>query len=543
LLIKFNFFFCNIAFIIIFFIKLIFINFSTADLFTKLNLNENIVNLFFIFWTNYWFLFIFFMFINIINWIHFYNYYSNIYIYLIVFFFLPYTGEIFDFYLSSYLLSFLNINLFNINFLLLNNLNKYHPFILYTSAAYILFLLYFFLFFQISNFNYFKNFFCFKTQINLVWCNLNLIVSALYLGSWWALQESSWGGWWNWDASETLGLLIFFFIIRIIHSTNVINFYIFFQYLSSILIFLIILAYFFIQLNFEFTSHNFGIKFFFFFSNNTFLIESIRFNLFIIFFLITKLFTLIHRNLFFFKYQDIFNLKILYKNYIIILISILILKSLIVSFSFLWNFFSWNFLYLNISNSEVELKLEYVMLLFFLFSVTVKFNILFLINILNYFIFNFYFMIALIKNKPIIVIFLHLLIINFLNFNFLNSNIDLFKFDYYLIFENFIFNHIFYFCNANIILDVFFVEINHKFLFRYDWFDNITIFNSLTLNNLPFFLFHFTNNNFWHIIITAINFFFLESCFLSNCIFFFILISFSIWLILRKKIFLNQIWL
>ena len=87
-----------------------------------------------------------------------------------------------------------------------------------------------------------------------------LIVTALYLGSWWALQEGSWGGWWNWDASEFLGLLIFYFIVTLFHIRyNLQSLTKLYQSLYLSLSYLFI-YFFFLQLNFSVISHNFGFR-------------------------------------------------------------------------------------------------------------------------------------------------------------------------------------------------------------------------------------------------------------------------------------------
>jgi len=90
--------------------------------------------------------------------------------------------------------------------------------------------------------------------------SIPLITIALYLGSWWALQEGSWGGWWNWDASEFFGLLIFYYLILSVHRPDLVksllllvNFLLKTQYL--LVIFFLLL-----QLNFNVISHNFGFR-------------------------------------------------------------------------------------------------------------------------------------------------------------------------------------------------------------------------------------------------------------------------------------------
>ena len=87
------------------------------------------------------------------------------------------------------------------------------------------------------------------------------------LGGWWALQEGTWGGWWNWDASEVLGLLILILAYVEVHSNY--NYYLESRKQERVILFLllILLSYYFIQLNFELTSHSFGTRFNHFFNN------------------------------------------------------------------------------------------------------------------------------------------------------------------------------------------------------------------------------------------------------------------------------------
>jgi hypothetical protein len=87
-----------------------------------------------------------------------------------------------------------------------------------------------------------------------------LIIIALYLGSWWALQEGSWGGWWNWDISEVFGLLIFYKITVILHSklywsSRYFNYW--YSYIASVIF---ITFYLIMQINFELSAHDFGFK-------------------------------------------------------------------------------------------------------------------------------------------------------------------------------------------------------------------------------------------------------------------------------------------
>lgn len=145
------------------------------------------------------------------------------------------------------------------NILLKNSINKIHPFLLYSSS--IIFFISIFLSFHTFNKNFF---FQDSLEINRFFYKLKTflikILVALYLGSWWALQEGSWGGWWNWDASEFFALIILYCIVKSFHE-NIIhkNFFVFLlssqKYLSYIFIFFSVL-----QLNFDTISHNFGFR-------------------------------------------------------------------------------------------------------------------------------------------------------------------------------------------------------------------------------------------------------------------------------------------
>jgi cytochrome c biogenesis factor len=87
-----------------------------------------------------------------------------------------------------------------------------------------------------------------------------LISISLYMGAWWALQEGSWGGWWNWDPSEVFGLLILTKLLLMFHlQTSKQNFL-----LNTITTYstssLIITIYLILQMSYTLVSHNFGLS-------------------------------------------------------------------------------------------------------------------------------------------------------------------------------------------------------------------------------------------------------------------------------------------
>jgi hypothetical protein len=164
--------------------------------------------------------------------------------------------------LNSYLFLFKNTPNF-FNNLLYNPLNKYHPILFFSS--------YIFLYNTVSYANFFSNhrtlnsldrigrymyiYTSFKN--NVYWI---VILFSLYLGSWWAIQEGSWGGWWNWDASEVFGLLILTILLIILHNNTNYTPYITQLYTLLLSSLYILFIYLILQLSYTLVSHNFGLS-------------------------------------------------------------------------------------------------------------------------------------------------------------------------------------------------------------------------------------------------------------------------------------------
>jgi len=89
-----------------------------------------------------------------------------------------------------------------------------HPNILYISYTFII--IYIIYIYSINFKNFFKNFFKNYQLKWLVFYN----TLALLLGSYWAEQELSWGGWWGWDFVEFIALSIYVFLLYIYHKKN-----------------------------------------------------------------------------------------------------------------------------------------------------------------------------------------------------------------------------------------------------------------------------------------------------------------------------------
>jgi len=154
------------------------------------------------------------------------------------------------------------------NELLLNLLNRYHPYLFYLCAGYFIYYNYLL---YVLNSDKLTNIIVINRFRGLNYSYHALLLTSfvfLYLGAWWANQEGSWGGWWNSDSSEMLGLLLGLIPLVHIHSSQVWHKF-YSSYRSSVKLFInFTWLYYFLQINYELSSHNFGLQSFVFFNNN-----------------------------------------------------------------------------------------------------------------------------------------------------------------------------------------------------------------------------------------------------------------------------------
>lgn len=175
---------------------------------------------------------------------------------------------IFFLYLTSY--DALNSN-FYLNFietygslsnsLLTNSVNKIHPLLLYIS-------LFFFINIFVIREGFYLNYVLHRSNLLIVYfftrvkSYLVIISITLFLGSWWALQEGSWGGWWNWDPSEVFALVIVAKFIFFLHNQQCLKHTVLLRLYSQQAVLIFLFIYFLLRLDFALVSHNFGLKFF-----------------------------------------------------------------------------------------------------------------------------------------------------------------------------------------------------------------------------------------------------------------------------------------
>ena len=328
----------------------------SPDIITRLNLNEGFFNMYHFLWVTALYLSPFYFFL----WALFLTFSLSFYFYHSYFFLLClyciYNTEVLDFVLFNWQISTVNTTLLQFNTLLMNNINKIHPFIFYSGTFLVFNVL--ILFINLKSTTPFTSVLQFR-QLHL-WSPFSLIISlfALFLGSWWAVQEGTWGGWWNWDPSETFGLLFTLFILVNLHTIFYLGYLPYWKLKTKFMTLVLIFSYFFIQLNFDLVSHNFGVKFFYFFNNKLFFYLVILSTIYFI--------TVLTYKQFFYNNQNLilpwvdgakgFNSS-WFINLTLIIVNTLIVLSLVVSFFILFNYFIWNFVNFNLFNLDLDRNL------------------------------------------------------------------------------------------------------------------------------------------------------------------------------------------
>ena len=344
------------------------------DVGTRLNQSDSIINLFNFFWTSTTYLSILFFTLTIL-WLLLSFAYTHTAVLCLFFAATAFNiVECFDFLVANVESISLVGGKSEVNLLLSNNLNKYHPLILYWSTFALITNI-----FLSLNYHLAKPLFSTSMNSNkFLLLNLNVFYInfiALALGSWWALQEGTWGGWWNWDASEVLGLVVLLISLLFLHKT--LGTLSYSKVVDSALVglLLLIFSYFFLQLNFELTSHSFGSRFTYFFNNNLFFIENL---------LLCTLMLRLRLKLSFMQRTTYLSLvqtlprttlgsgKVS-TTLIFWLMSIVGLLVIILSFMPLLNYFFWRYLKVNTFNSFVSIE---VVVFFMTISLALLFSVI-----------------------------------------------------------------------------------------------------------------------------------------------------------------------
>ena len=324
-----------------------------TDLLTRLSVNDALLGTYYFWWTSLTYVPLFFFSLSILYVLTSISLRARAAALTSLPVFTLYLTEFIDYHPLNQSWSVMDATLSGVNILLTNALNRYHPFVFYTSAALLLATLLFFINVTYSNRSRRAApqppTSAFRLDQSAV---INII--ALWMGSWWALQEGTWGGWWNWDSSETFGLMVLLAVLYLWHARVLSRAP--FASVTTTLIFvaLITLSYFFIQLNFDLVSHNFGSKFFFFFNNNLFFLEVSTVLLLLIGVWSSRGLTLLYQ-------LGMYRVHILRPR---VAVSPILRQApfwvpllwVIISYKPLLNYFVWNFLALNLFNFEISLQ-------------------------------------------------------------------------------------------------------------------------------------------------------------------------------------------
>jgi hypothetical protein len=231
--------------------------FNFTDLNTRIWLNEFFLNTYYFYWTSFWYLLAVIVLLKLV-FIIVYLRYSSFHVTILTLFLLFYTFTILEYYGYNYFTLKTLKPEYQINSLLTNSINKYHPFIFYFTLTWL----------YVTNLHtlntYEKNPFGITFGKLYVTQRLGFFLPMIYttlgLGSWWALQEGSWGGWWNWDSSEVFGLIVMLFYVQLVHKPFVRTSWQTLNSLTVSSVLILFLVYTLIQLNFDLVSHNFGTK-------------------------------------------------------------------------------------------------------------------------------------------------------------------------------------------------------------------------------------------------------------------------------------------
>jgi len=202
------------------FVSLTNFSLNELDVFEKLNTNEFYLTVYFYWWSTLWWSPMFELIIGVLLLLYGEFFLVNIY-YLVYWCLCWGLLPVFKLYWLLSTDTFL-LNDFSLDFntLLLNPLNQYHP-TLFLGLLTFLYSLVFILPLMLNS--RCVDYFYINWMLLIGWFVLRfftLTCFTLVLGSWWALQEGSWGGWWNWDISEYFSLVILLVYIYLLHIIN-----------------------------------------------------------------------------------------------------------------------------------------------------------------------------------------------------------------------------------------------------------------------------------------------------------------------------------
>ena len=377
------------------------------------------INNFYFLWTNLWYLSTYFIVLNTYL-ILFRNRLTTISFFYVVIFIVLLLFITFIEWANNF---FFTPELFPLaykeNTLLTNAVNRVHPFLLHSS-----FFLLFFTIFRKFDLSYqntnLSNFFA------LVYLKKSLVVilTTLYLGSWWASQEGSWGGWWNWDPSEVFGLYILYRILSLYHFKENIVYLVHCRYYLVMSIIYLYVFYCTMQINFSLVSHNFGFRSLKSFNPELFFFTSIIFLYYWIYLRCRSL------------KSKLSIIKVI-RDYHTFIVQVIFVVSTIVFYTIiltLVNNFLWNTIHLKLYLIKINYKYYVNFILVVLVTLTYRGNILLALTAITYVKSIFYILVLFSKKfrGGIFIFVIHFTLVSSLIFSYFScySSIDMWNIFY-----------------------------------------------------------------------------------------------------------------
>jgi len=229
---------------------------NEADIYSRIPQADFYGSVLYFVWTSFWYLPSYVLLLVLVA-VYFRTYYTRLNYIILSMLLLTYSCTLVDYQVLNVTgLPFYRGESWNI--LLTNSVNKYHPFIFYSTISGIIVI--YWCITAAPSHTQLRVSADLAGQYSFSQDQLTHITFTLFLGSWWAAQEGSWGGWWNWDPSEVFGLVVMIFFTQFIHRQILKHAPHTLQLTIQAFMTVVLILYLFIQLNFDLVSHNFGTK-------------------------------------------------------------------------------------------------------------------------------------------------------------------------------------------------------------------------------------------------------------------------------------------
>jgi len=165
----------------------------TLDTLTRVNPNDTYAGSYYFWWTNLTYLpLFFFLFLFVLSYVTANIRQLNASVSMLYCILLFYSVELVDYLVLNSLDSSVVSSYYGINTLLTNVLNRYHPLVFYFSAGLLIVVCFELLKSYLAKKEWLSTISNFHAPHNVIWLLVTVNLIALWMGSWWALQEGTW---------------------------------------------------------------------------------------------------------------------------------------------------------------------------------------------------------------------------------------------------------------------------------------------------------------------------------------------------------------